>query len=87
MTTEFIDRLLAGLQRWNRRRATVRALNGLSNWQLKDLGISRGEISEVVEARLRAEQVPVRAATPVIGARRQAPQRATAHDDETPLAA
>ncbi|MFQ5757460.1 MAG: DUF1127 domain-containing protein [Acidiferrobacterales bacterium] len=87
MRTEFIDRLLAGLRRWNRRRATVRALNGLSDWQLKDLGISRGEISEVVEARLRAEQTPVRAGTAVVGVTRPAPQRATAYDDETPLAA
>jgi uncharacterized protein YjiS (DUF1127 family) len=87
MTTEFIDRLLAGLRRWNRRRATVRALNGLSDWQLKDLGISRGEIGEVVEAWLRAQPAPVRAATPGAVVTRPAPQRATAHDDETPLAA
>ena len=87
MTTEFIDRLLAGLRRWNRRRVTVRALNGLANWQLKDLGISRGEISGVVEALLRAEPEPARAATPVAVAMRPARQRATDHDDETPLAA
>ncbi len=87
MTTKFIDRLLAGLRRWNRGRATVRALNGLNDWQLKDIGISRGEISGFVETWLRAEPAPVRAATPVAVVTRPAPQRATDHDDETPLAA
>lgn len=85
MTTKFIDRLFAGLRRWNRGRATVRALNGLNDWQLKDIGISRGEIGGFVETWLRAE--PARAATPVAVVTRPAPQRATDHDDETPLAA
>jgi uncharacterized protein YjiS (DUF1127 family) len=50
MTTDFLRPLIARLKRWNHRRATVQALHELSDWQLRDLGLSRGEIPAIVEA-------------------------------------
>ncbi len=87
MTARSIHRLIAGFRRWNHRRSTIRVLTALSDWQLKDLGISRGEIPEAVEARLRAQQAPAQAVKPLVPRPERAPQHDAARDDETPLAA
>ena len=44
MITGFLEQLLARFARWNHRRATVHALRELSDWQLRDIGLTRGEI-------------------------------------------
>jgi uncharacterized protein YjiS (DUF1127 family) len=48
----FGGQMLAGLQRWNTRRANIRALMNLSDRQLRDIGLTRGQIPEVVDAAL-----------------------------------
>ncbi len=57
MTTGFLEQLLARFARWNHRRATVHALRELSDWQLRDIGLTRGEIPTVVEAAFAAKHV------------------------------
>lgn len=41
-----------GLARWQRRRAAIRELSGLSDHILKDIGIGRGDIRPAVDALL-----------------------------------
>lgn len=55
MTTDFLRQLLARFKRWNHRRATIHALRGLADWQLRDIGLTRGEIPAVVEVAFRAK--------------------------------
>jgi uncharacterized protein YjiS (DUF1127 family) len=50
-------RLVGPLHRWYRRRITVQQLEGLSDCQLKDIGVVRGEIPAFVDALL-AEHAP-----------------------------
>jgi len=45
--------ILGTIRTWNRVRKTRNQLNGLSNWALNDLGISRGEISSISKRRHR----------------------------------
>lgn len=54
MITGFFEQLRARYTRWNHRRATIHALHGLSDWQLRDIGLTRGEIPAVVDAALGA---------------------------------
>ena len=56
MITDFLEQLLARLARWNHRRATIHALRGLPDWQLRDIGLTRGEIPAVVEAAFAAKR-------------------------------
>jgi uncharacterized protein YjiS (DUF1127 family) len=56
MTIDFLRQLSARFKRWNHRRATIRALSGLSEWQLRDIGLTRGEIPAIVEAAFAAKQ-------------------------------
>ncbi len=42
-----------GLRRWHKRRKAIVELGGLDNRMLRDIGISRGEIREVVDSQLR----------------------------------
>lgn len=44
--------LVDTLRRWRQRRATIRALNALSNWQLADIGIQREAIPAAVDIAL-----------------------------------
>lgn len=55
MMTGFWEQLLARFGRWNHRRATIHALRELSDWQLRDIGLTRGEIPTVVEAAFAAK--------------------------------
>lgn len=55
MITDFLEQLLARFKRWNHRRATIHALHGLSDWQLRDIGLTRDEIPAVVEAAFEAK--------------------------------
>ena len=44
-----ITRFFRALRRWHTRNVTIRELSALSNWQLRDLGIARGEIPSLVD--------------------------------------
>lgn len=44
------------LQRWARRRASIRALENLPDWQLRDIGIPRGQITKVVDTIISQER-------------------------------
>lgn len=82
-----VGKIFALLHRWNRRRVTINALMALSDWQLKDLGITRGQIPEIVDARLSGKP-PARTAAPVTTlATTQAASQPMANDHDTPLAA
>jgi uncharacterized protein YjiS (DUF1127 family) len=50
-----LQQLLARFARWNHRRATIHALRKLSDWQLRDIGLTRGEIPTVVGAAFEAK--------------------------------
>ncbi len=41
------------LRRWQKRRKAIAELGALDNRMLRDIGISRGQIREVVDAQLR----------------------------------
>lgn len=56
MTIDFFRQLSARFKHWNHRRATIQALSGLSDWQLRDIGLTRAEIPAIVEAAFAAEQ-------------------------------
>ncbi len=45
----FLSTLIAGFNRWLRYRETVRELSGLTNRELKDLGIQRSDITTVAK--------------------------------------
>ena len=51
-------RLVEPLRRWYRHRLTVRQREGLSDWQLEDIGVVRGEIPAFVDALLAKEPPP-----------------------------
>ena len=64
------SRLIAALRRSHRRRVAMRALEALSDWQLKDIGVERADIRTVVDQQLKAgPPLPMRATTlrPSIG--------------------
>ncbi len=42
-----------GLRRWQKRRKAIAELAALDNHMLRDIGISRGSIRELVDAQLR----------------------------------
>jgi uncharacterized protein YjiS (DUF1127 family) len=44
-----ITRFFRALRRWHTRNVTIRELSALSDWQLRDLGITRGEIPSLVD--------------------------------------
>lgn len=46
----FIERLAANLSNWRASIVTANALHGLSDEQLDDIGLSRGDINGVAEA-------------------------------------
>ncbi|MFQ6023395.1 MAG: DUF1127 domain-containing protein [Acidiferrobacterales bacterium] len=80
-------RSLAALRRWQRRRTSIRALEALSDWQLKDIGVARGDIRAIVEQQLGAGS-PTRATSSRSGAEAliSTPQ-AVANDDQSQMAA
>jgi uncharacterized protein YjiS (DUF1127 family) len=43
-----ITRFFRALRRWHTRNVTIRQLSALSDWQLRDLGVTRGEIPSLV---------------------------------------
>lgn len=43
----FLSSILAGINRWFRYRSTLRELSGLSDHELRDLGIHRSDIADV----------------------------------------
>ncbi|MDX1488118.1 MAG: DUF1127 domain-containing protein [Acidiferrobacterales bacterium] len=49
-----LQALIGWVRQWNRRRATERTLRALPDWQLRDLGLTRDEITMVVNATLGA---------------------------------
>ncbi len=48
-------RAIQALRHWRRRGKAVGELSALDNHMLKDIGISRGSIRELVDAQLQAE--------------------------------
>ena len=48
-------RALDGLRRWHKRRKAIAELGALDDRTLKDIGVSRGAIRELVDAQLRFE--------------------------------
>jgi uncharacterized protein YjiS (DUF1127 family) len=52
-----ITRFFRALQRWHTRNVTIRELSALSNWQLQDLGITRGEIPGLVDRLINGPPV------------------------------
>ena len=62
-----ITRFFQGLRRWHTRNVTIRELTALSDWQLRDLGVTRGEIPNLVDRLLNgAPAMPaIELATPV----------------------
>lgn len=70
MTIGFLQQLFARFRRWNHRRATIQALSGLPEWQLRDIGLTRGEIPAIVEAAFAAkDQAPALDTPPATRAR------------------
>jgi uncharacterized protein YjiS (DUF1127 family) len=41
---------LAAVSRWRQRNRAIRELSELSDWQLQDIGLTRGSISEAVDS-------------------------------------
>lgn len=46
----FVERLAVNLSNWRSALATANALNGLTDEQLDDIGLIRGEITDVASA-------------------------------------
>jgi uncharacterized protein YjiS (DUF1127 family) len=63
VTIQVLRQMGAALGRWRRRRAGIRALNELSDRQLQDIGLTRGQIPETVEAMLDRPVPAARSAT------------------------
>ena len=76
------SRLMAALRRSHRRRVTIRALEQLVDWQLKDMGIPRGDIPAIVDRHLNAAPPSPRAmaSRPSIGPVESTTQGANNHD-------
>ena len=51
---EFSYACVQALRYWRRRRATIRALKALADWQLADIGVTRDAIPAAVDRALRA---------------------------------
>ena len=47
-----LQALMDWLRQWNRRQATVRTLSALPDWQLRDIGLTRDQITTMVDASL-----------------------------------
>ena len=45
------------LRRWHTRNVTIRELAALSDWQLRDLGVTRGEIPSLVDRLVNGASV------------------------------
>ena len=51
---------MQGLQHWRKRRATIRVLKALADWQLADIGVQREAIPAAVDRALRTESLTPR---------------------------
>ena len=73
---------------WNKRRKAISELSGLSDYMLRDIGLSRGEIPHVVDSMLDAPKA-VRVARPyvVAGTEARAQAGGTANDNVREIAA
>ena len=76
------SRVMAALRHSHRRHVTIRALEQLADWQLKDMGIPRGDIPAVVDRHLNAAPPSPRAmaSRPSIGTVKSTARGATNHD-------
>ncbi len=54
MIFKFLQLALSSMRQWNQRRATVRTLRALPDWQLRDIGLTRDQIVTAVDAALGA---------------------------------
>ncbi len=69
-----ITRFFRALGRWHTRNVTIRELTALADWQLRDLGVTRGEIPSLVDRLLNG--------VPALPAIELTAPRAVAHDAE-----
>lgn len=60
VTTVLVRWLSNSICRWYARRRTIRILSALNDWQLRDIGVDRNEISKVVDDRLAPPACPDR---------------------------
>ena len=73
-------RAIAALRRWRRRRKAIAELAALNDHMLRDIGVSRGAIRELVDAQLRHEaEAGAEAAAPATAAKAAEPHPAPAH--------
>ncbi len=49
---QLVCMLFAALRRWHRRRTAIPELRALPDWQLRDIGVSRRDISALVDKSL-----------------------------------
>ena len=77
------------IDRWHARDKSIRELSRLDDHMLKDIGLHRGEIREVVESMLNASSIRPVASWPAIKAGPAAPPRsaAAANDNKLVIAA
>jgi uncharacterized protein YjiS (DUF1127 family) len=57
VVTRILGQISKAWARWNHRRLTIRALSELSDWQLRDIGLTRDEIPQVVDAALNKQSL------------------------------
>ncbi len=50
-----VRRAIASLRRWRKRSKAIAELGSLGDHMLRDIGVSRGQIREVVDAQLRLQ--------------------------------
>lgn len=51
---QFVYTCMQAFRHWRERRATIRALTALADWQLADIGVQREAIPAAVDRALRA---------------------------------
>ena len=85
--TSLLRRLAEALRRYRRRRSAILELQRLPDWQLRDIGIGRADIAEVVERLLSGDQVRVPTSATVMKMPQKQVQAANDHDRQTGLAA
>ena len=52
---KWLGNALAAVSRWRQRNRAIRELSRLSDWQLQDIGLTRGSIVEAVDSMLTVQ--------------------------------
>ena len=78
---DLTETLTFALRRWYQRRTSMRALQVLSDWQLRDLGVPRGDIPAIVDRHLKvAPRPPARITRLVTAVAANAPDSGVSND-------